>query len=118
MRGKMCGHPAVKLSRRCMLLTRYDRFPRMEVHKAHKLLDGTYCLVSGFYAGHQWLGALDADDGCILAVLSVEKGKRLKEALYALEDQYRIARTALECGFFDLRAKLLADHKIKTRQKY
>ena len=117
MRGKMCGHPAVKLSRRCMLLVMYDLFPYMNVRKTHKLPDGTYCLVSGFDAGHQWLGALDADDRCILAVLSVEKGERLKEALDALEEQYHVARTALEGGFFDLRAKLLADHKIKTKQK-
>ena len=113
----MCGHPAVKLSRRCMLLTRYDRFPCMEVHKAYKLWDGTYRWVSGFDAGHQCFGEFDADASCILAVLSVEKGERLKEALYALEEQYRIARTALESGFFDLRAKLLSQHKIKTRQK-
>ena len=113
----MCGHPAVKLSRRCMLLVRYDLFPRMNVYKAHKSLDGTYRLVSGFDAGHQYLGEFDADASCILAVLSVEKGEKLKEALYALEEQYRIARTALESGFFDLRAKLLSQHKIKTRQK-
>jgi len=113
----MCGRPAVKLSRRCMLLTRYDLFPCMNVHKAHKLPDGTYRLVDWFNAGHQWLGVFDADDGCILAVLSVEKGERLKEALYALEAQYSVARAALEGGFFDLRAKLLADHKIKTKQK-
>jgi hypothetical protein len=52
-----------------------------------------------------------------LAILSVEKGERVKGELNRLEVQYNVARKALEGGFFDLRATLLVAHKIKTRQK-
>jgi hypothetical protein len=112
-----CGHPAVPLSRRCMLLVRYDLFPHMLVSRGHKLPDGTYRWVSSFDAGHQCFGTWAARCGSILAILSVEKGERVKGELNRLEVQYNVARKALEGGFFDLRATLLVAHKIKTRQK-
>jgi len=46
--------------------------------------------------------------------MSAEKGEPLKEALNVLEREYDVARKALEGGFLALRAKLLADHKIKA----
>ena len=102
------------MSRRRMILVRYDVFPYMLVHKAHKLPDRTYRWVSSFDAGHQRFGTLVAGCESILDIMSAEKGEPLKEALNVLEREYDVARKALEGGFLALRAKLLADHKIKA----
>jgi hypothetical protein len=112
------GYPAVPVPLRRMILVRYDLFPCMLVHQAHRLPDGSYRWVSNWDAGHQNLGVWDKDhkEG-ILAVLPLEEGKLLHEALKALEVRYRTAEEALNKGFIELRETLLDEHGIRVNPK-
>jgi len=116
MKKSSYGYAKVPRDSRRMLLVRYDLFPFMLVHQAHRLTDGSYRWVSGWFAGHQNFGVYSKDSPGLLAVLPVEEGKQLEDELKQLGNLYREYIKAVDSEFVMRRNRLLAQYRVSANR--
>jgi len=108
------SYPEVpKVSRR-MLLVRYDAFPFMLLHQAHRLEGGSYRWVSSWGSGHQNLGVFLPDVPGLLAVMPVEEGEKLSDELEALRQDHYLETKKLDQRFMSKRNVILAAYHVSA----
>lgn len=107
---KSSGYPEVPVADRRMIAVKYDLYPYVLVHRAHRLGDNSYRWVSSWESGHQNLGVFTPGSKNVVAVLSVEEGQKLGDELESLTNEHWEATVTLHEEFYTRRNALLSKY--------